>query len=98
MSTYEEAFGPIPKPLVIDHLCRVRRCVNPAHMEVVLITTNVMRGEGAPARHARKTHCKNGHAFTAETTRVDSHGHRACRPCDAAAAARYYTRRKASMD
>ncbi len=32
---YERAYGPIPAGLQIDHLCRVRACVNPAHLEAV---------------------------------------------------------------
>ncbi len=35
--------GPIPKPLEIDHLCRVRHCVNPQHMEVVTHRENLIR-------------------------------------------------------
>jgi hypothetical protein len=32
---WEKANGQIPKGLVLDHLCSVRRCVNPAHLELV---------------------------------------------------------------
>lgn len=41
---YEELVGEIPKGMVIDHLCRNRRCVNPSHMEVVTFEENVKRG------------------------------------------------------
>lgn len=41
---YEMMVGPIPKGLQIDHLCRVRHCVNPAHMEVVTSAENTRRG------------------------------------------------------
>jgi len=58
---YEILMGPIPPRLVIDHLCRVRRCVNPDHMEVVTRGENVLRGETVSARAARQTHCKRGH-------------------------------------
>jgi hypothetical protein len=41
---YERAKGPIPDGLVIDHICRVRACVNPDHMEAVTVTENTRRG------------------------------------------------------
>lgn len=56
--------GPIPKGLHIDHLCRVRCCVNPLHMEAVPPGVNVQRGNGAAARFARVTLCPRGHELT----------------------------------
>lgn len=44
--SYELIVGSIPKDLVIDHLCRVRSCVNPDHMEVVTRVENIKRGKG----------------------------------------------------
>ena len=41
---YECFNGPIPAGLVLDHLCRVRSCVNPAHLEAVTGQVNVLRG------------------------------------------------------
>ena len=35
--------GPIPNGLVIDHLCRVRDCVNPEHLEAVTYGVNNLR-------------------------------------------------------
>lgn len=79
---YEMIIGPIPKGLVIDHLCRVRNCVNPAHMEPVTSAVNILRGEGACAVHARKTHCKRGHEFTTENTYIFTNGkYRMCKVC-----------------
>jgi HNH endonuclease len=34
----------LPKDMVLDHLCRVRHCCNPAHMEPVSIQVNTRRG------------------------------------------------------
>lgn len=34
--------------------------------------------------HARKTHCPQGHAYTAENTRIETDGSRRCRTCQAA--------------
>jgi hypothetical protein len=47
-----------------DHLCRVRHCVNPAHLDRVSARINVLRGETITARNSTKTHCKNGHIFS----------------------------------
>ena len=65
---YEMTRGSIPNPLVIDHLCRVRHCVNPDHMEVVTNRENLLRGVGITAKNYRKTHCIRGHIFNYENT------------------------------
>lgn len=44
---YEEARGPIPHGLSLDHLCSVSLCVNPDHLQPVTHTENVQRGKGA---------------------------------------------------
>lgn len=44
---YELANGPIPEGLTIDHLCRVKRCVNPDHLEAVAQGENTRRGRVA---------------------------------------------------
>ena len=83
---YERLCSPVPDGLVIDHLCRVRNCVNPAHMEPVTSRTNVLRGESSMARKARQTHCKRGHPFSAENTYASRGGQgRKCRTCRARA-------------
>lgn len=53
---YEHWVGPIPEGLEIDHLCRVKLCVNPAHLEPVTRAENM--------RRARKPLCPRGHDKT----------------------------------
>lgn len=67
---YELMVGEIPEGLTIDHLCRVRNCINPAHMEPVTIKENVHRGNTISAINLAKTHCINGHEFTPENTKI----------------------------
>lgn len=79
--SYEHFVGPVPEGLQLDHLCRVRCCVNPSHLEPVTARENLLRGEGPPGRNARKSHCLRGHEFTLENTyRNGTHG-RNCRTC-----------------
>ena len=67
---YREA----PKELEIDHLCQVRGCVNPLHLEAVSHKENVRRGrlgETTASRQLSKKVCKNGHLYTAQNTYFD---------------------------
>lgn len=93
---YELHIGPIPEGMQIDHLCFTRHCVNPAHLEAVTPMVNNMRSSSPSRFNAEKTHCHNGHAFTAENTyyRQDRRG-RLCRACGAARARTYKARRAA---
>lgn len=84
-ASYEAFVGPIPSGLHIDHLCRVRRCVNPAHLEPVTCKENILRGESPEAKFARQTHCKDGHPFDVHARRLSDgrpYG-RSCKRCDA---------------
>src|ERR1035437_9785011 len=80
---YEQFIGPISDGLVIDHLCRVRHCVNPEHMEVVTNRENLRRGESFSAKKKRQTECIHGHPFTSENTYIrPDNGCRQCRECN----------------
>ena len=78
---YTLLVGPIPEGMTLDHLCRNRACVKPAHLEPVSIGENVLRGTGHSAENARKAECKRGHPFTEANTHIDPSGRRRCRAC-----------------
>ena len=77
---YAHYIGPIPDGLVIDHLCRNRKCCNPQHLEAVTQKENVKRGNSGKYQRNRKTHCKRGHELTVENTYTQQSG-RTCRTC-----------------
>lgn len=84
--SYETHVGPIPKGLVIDHLCRVTYCVNRAHLEPVTHAENIRRGVISAVmarRAAERTLCKSGrHEFVGDNIYITpSTGDRSCRAC-----------------
>lgn len=87
---YESLVGPLPVGRVLDHLCRVRHCVNPAHLEVVTDATNVRRGISPGARALRRSECLMGHSYN--EWGVLRANRRVCRLCRAAYSRAYKTR------
>jgi hypothetical protein len=76
---YELLVGTIPAGLTIDHLCLVKRCCNPVHLEIVTRRENVQRAA------ALITHCLRGHPLTGDNVilkaRRDGSKIRNCRTC-----------------
>ena len=68
--SYELYRGSIPEGLHIDHLCRVRCCVNPDHLRVVTNRENTLCGESYAAQYRRRSTCSRGHFYTPENTRL----------------------------
>lgn len=72
---HEYFTGPIPDGYEADHLCKVRHCCNPLHLEAVTLQENRRR------RNAAQTHCKQGHELSGDNLHVRLNGVRACRAC-----------------
>jgi hypothetical protein len=75
--TYEAAHGPIPKGLVLDHLCRNRICCEPTHLEPVTPGENTRRGNRWGPGHVFGV-CHKSHPMTGCRP---SSGKRYCRIC-----------------
>lgn len=82
--SYTLTRGAIPNGMELDHLCKIRHCVNPDHLEPVTHSLNVARGDhsGPNQRNKRKTHCPQGHEYNSENTRLHTDGSRQCRICE----------------
>lgn len=91
---YELLVAEIPDGLALDHLCMVKSCVNPEHLEPVT------REENA-SRYARTiTHCAKGHELAGDNlvtlTRKSGTVRRVCRACRAQAMRDLRARQKAA--
>lgn len=82
--SYQMHKGPIPSGKHIDHLCRVRSCVNPDHLEAVTHGENLRRSPITFAgKNAAKTHCPRGHEYALKNTYSRAANSRSCRRCHA---------------
>lgn len=78
---YEEFLGPVEKDLVLDHLCEIKLCVNPLHLEPVTVGENCLRGSNPMAVNAKKTVCNSGHSLEDPLNVYSYNGKRLCRLC-----------------
>lgn len=83
---WEMLKGKIPDGLVLDHLCKVRNCINISHLDVVTLGENTLRGNSFSGINARKEFCDYGHEFNNENTHYtistkSQKLHRRCKPC-----------------
>lgn len=74
-AVYEANAGAIPAGMELDHLCRNKLCVNPAHLEPVTHSENLRR------HYASVTSCPHGHRYDEANTYRDTSGKRRCRTC-----------------
>ena len=101
---YELFIGPIPDGLELDHLCRHRNCINPAHLEAVPHQVNIDRRpapvhRGPTAPHSTDpNYCAQGHEYTPKNTYIPPKGRgRQCRKCRYEAIKRHGQRHRATI-
>jgi len=94
--SYRLAKGEMPEGFERDHLCRVRHCVNPDHIEAVTVQVNRLRGSGITAAHHRKTHCAAGHPMVPGNLNANPQGigRGRCRECTRARSREFTERKK----
>lgn len=82
--------GPIATGMTIDHLCRVRHCVNPYHMEVVTIGVNISRRKPPCEWNWKKPRSFSSHCVKCGSKRERYGGTLRCVQCSRMACANYY--------
>lgn len=72
-AVWERFHGPVPVGMTLDHVCKVKRCVNPGHLRVLTNFENARRTLG---REWDRGECPNGHpnALLGDTFRTDKRG------------------------
>lgn len=94
-TSYGWFVGAIQDGMQVDHLCRIRACCNPAHLELVTRSENLLRASRARVK------CPNGHPWVPENwktwTKANGATVRTCRLCTEASNARWLSRKKASV-
>jgi len=102
---YSRWKGPLNDPdekrVIVDHECRVRRCVNPDHLRLTTYRVNTENSDSPIAENMRKEACSRGHPFSPENTYVVKGGRtwpggRACKTCRREWVASYRARKAAA--
>lgn len=88
--------GPLPEGFQVDHLCRVRACIRPTHLDGVTLRVNTLRSENIAAKNARKLFCKNGHELGPNNLSVSDLfiGRRTCLICARKRQKDFYQKRR----
>lgn len=76
---WELVNGSIPSGMVIDHLCKNKRCVLPNHLRLVTQQENIMAGNH---NIDNRSHCNQGHPFIKENIMIRKSGKRECAECN----------------
>lgn len=93
---YETFVGAIPEGMEIDHLCRVRHCVKPDHLEPVPHQLNVARAFSANDAERNPDECLHGHVLD-ESNAYLVQGSRQCRECHRKRNREYAARKRAEL-
>jgi len=94
-TAYELVKGPIPAGMHVDHLCGVKCCINPDHLEAVPPRTNLRRALRPDSAWVDAiTHCPQGHEYTAENIYQHPKGYIVCCQCHALANRKYRAKQR----
>lgn len=92
--SWVDANGPIPDGFQIDHLCRVRQCINPEHLEPVTPGENAARSDYTSKG---RQFCAQGHPLSGDNLWIAPKSKaRRCRICKAETHKRWAAQRKAT--